>query len=78
MAACRRRRLHPVRLFLAAGKRGGTKVTCPDCEWQYDLVTGEVSGVPALRTPTFEVKLVGWSWLAAPARRKAAAATRRR
>jgi nitrite reductase/ring-hydroxylating ferredoxin subunit len=44
---------------LASGLLGGTLVKCAGCGWQYDLVTGGVTGVPALRIDTFGVKVVG-------------------
>ena len=41
---------------LAGGRRVGCKVVCPACGWRYDLLSGEVSGVPLLRTCTYEVR----------------------
>jgi nitrite reductase/ring-hydroxylating ferredoxin subunit/transposase len=43
---------------LAAGKLKGTVVTCSGCGWQYDVTTGCVEGIAALRIDTFEVKIV--------------------
>ena len=44
---------------LAAGSLRGKEVTCPRCDWRYDVTNGQVNGVPALRTDTFEVKTIG-------------------
>ena len=44
---------------LAAGLLRGTQITCPRCDWRYDVTNGQVNGVPALRTDTFEVRTVG-------------------
>jgi nitrite reductase/ring-hydroxylating ferredoxin subunit len=44
---------------LADGKRNGTHVRCPGCQWEYDVSTGAVRSVPALRTHTFDVTVVG-------------------
>jgi len=42
---------------LASGHRRASKVTCRGCGWCYDLLSGEVSGVPQLRTATYEVRI---------------------
>ena len=42
---------------LAAGKLHATLIRCSSCGWQYDVTTGCVMGVPALRIPTFEAKV---------------------
>lgn len=44
---------------IAAGSLHGSEVTCHGCDWRYDVTTGCVNGVPALRIDTFEVKTVG-------------------
>jgi nitrite reductase/ring-hydroxylating ferredoxin subunit len=36
----------------------GANVACSGCDWEYDVRTGAVSGVPALRIDTFEVTVV--------------------
>jgi len=43
---------------LAAGTLRGVDVTCSGCDWQYDVTTGCVNGIPALQIDTFEVKAV--------------------
>jgi len=43
---------------LAAGSLRATEITCSGCDWQYDVTTGRVNGIPALRTDTFEAKIV--------------------
>jgi nitrite reductase/ring-hydroxylating ferredoxin subunit len=43
---------------LAAGALDGMAVTCSGCDWQYDLSTGCVNGIPALQIDTFEVTIV--------------------
>lgn len=43
---------------LAAGTLRATVITCSGCDWQYDVTTGCVNGIPALRTDTFEAKIV--------------------
>jgi 3-phenylpropionate/trans-cinnamate dioxygenase ferredoxin subunit len=40
---------------LAAGRLDGTTVTCSGCDWEYDVTTGCVCGVPALQIDTFDV-----------------------
>ena len=44
---------------LAEGSIVDTTVTCPNCDWRYDIRTGCVEGVPSLRTDTYTVKVVG-------------------
>jgi nitrite reductase/ring-hydroxylating ferredoxin subunit len=44
---------------IAAGVLVGSEVTCAGCGWCYDVTTGVVKSVPALRITTFEVKTVG-------------------
>ena len=44
---------------LSSGTLRGAVVTCAGCGWQYDVTTGCVNGVPALKTDTFKVKVVG-------------------
>ena len=43
---------------LMAGARHGAHVTCR-CGWVYDLITGSVLGLPALRQDKFAVTRVG-------------------
>ncbi len=42
---------------LAAGELHGTLSRCSGCDWQYDVATGAVDGVPALCLEVFEVKV---------------------
>jgi nitrite reductase/ring-hydroxylating ferredoxin subunit len=44
---------------LAEGTRVDNHVSCPGCHWEYDVRTGAVRAVPALRTHTFGVTVVG-------------------
>ncbi len=44
---------------LADGTLIGTVVICPGCDWQYDVTTGYVNGITALRIDTFETKSDG-------------------
>jgi nitrite reductase/ring-hydroxylating ferredoxin subunit len=44
---------------IAAGLLAGAEITCNGCSWRYDVTTGCVKGVPALRVNVFEVKTVG-------------------
>jgi len=46
---------------LAAGTLRATVIGCSGCDWHYDVTTGCVSGMPALRTETYEAKIVGAS-----------------
>jgi nitrite reductase/ring-hydroxylating ferredoxin subunit len=43
---------------LAAGALDGNHVSCPGCDWRYDVATGCVNGIPALQIDTFEVRVV--------------------
>ena len=43
---------------LAAGSLRGAEIGCSGCDWQYDVTTGCVNGIPALRIDTFETKIV--------------------
>ena len=43
---------------LAAGTLSGTLVACA-CGWEYDVITGSVNGIPALRIDRFEVRIAG-------------------
>jgi 3-phenylpropionate/trans-cinnamate dioxygenase ferredoxin component len=42
---------------LAEGRFAGRRVTCPCCNWQYDLVTGCINSMDGLRTAIYEVKI---------------------
>jgi nitrite reductase/ring-hydroxylating ferredoxin subunit len=44
---------------LAEGLLVDVTVTCPHCDWRYDIETGSVQGIPSLRTDTYVVKVVG-------------------
>lgn len=41
---------------LATGPVEGTLVVCRTCGWRYDLASGGVVGLPALRLATYEVR----------------------
>jgi len=43
---------------LAAGSLRGIDIGCSGCDWQYDVTTGCVNDIPALRIDTFETKIV--------------------
>jgi nitrite reductase/ring-hydroxylating ferredoxin subunit len=43
---------------LASGVVAGTNVSCSSCGWRYDLATGRLTALPALRADTFEVRIV--------------------
>jgi 3-phenylpropionate/trans-cinnamate dioxygenase ferredoxin component len=43
---------------LAGGKLEGGVIACPGCDWRYDVATGCVNGIAALRVDTFETKIV--------------------
>ena len=43
---------------LADGNIDGAVVSCHGCDWRYDVPSGAVEGVPALRLSTFEVNFV--------------------
>ena len=42
---------------LASGVVAGTVVTCRQCSWRYDIVSGRLTELPALRTDRFEVRI---------------------
>jgi len=44
---------------IGAGSLAAREVTCSGCGWRYDVTTGQVISVPALRISVFEVKTVG-------------------
>ena len=44
---------------LAEGVLEGAIVSCHGCTWRYDVITGSVIGIPALRLHAFDVELVG-------------------
>jgi 3-phenylpropionate/trans-cinnamate dioxygenase ferredoxin component len=41
---------------LATGKLDGAVVTCRVCGWRYDIASGCLVGLPALRVPTCKVR----------------------
>lgn len=43
---------------LGGGTLSGELVRCGRCQWQYDVTTGSVVTLPALRLDTFAVKVV--------------------
>ena len=43
---------------LAAGRFEANTICCSGCDWCYDVSSGCVSGVPALRTEKFKVVVV--------------------
>jgi nitrite reductase/ring-hydroxylating ferredoxin subunit len=43
---------------LASGNLDETIVECPCCKWRYDVITGEVIGVPRLRTDVYALRVV--------------------
>ena len=43
---------------LAAGELNRTTVTCPGCNWRYDIKQGFLCALPALRIDRYEVKVV--------------------
>jgi len=43
---------------LADGRFDGSIVACGGCDWRYDITTGSVVGIPALRLMVFDVKVV--------------------
>lgn len=43
---------------LASGVIAEASVSCSSCGWRYDLATGRLTALPALRADTFEVKIV--------------------
>jgi nitrite reductase/ring-hydroxylating ferredoxin subunit len=44
---------------LSAGQVEGTTVRCPRCHWPYDVTSGSVTTIPAIRLDTFPVRVVG-------------------
>lgn len=44
---------------LAGGRQDGRHVVCGGCGWRYDLATGAVTGLPALRLDRFAVRIEG-------------------
>ena len=44
---------------LAEGRVEGAIVSCDGCNWRYDVTTGSVIGIPALRLHAFDVEVVG-------------------
>lgn len=44
---------------LAEGSVESRIVTCSGCNWRYDVTTGSVIGIAALRLRTFDVRVVG-------------------
>lgn len=43
---------------LADGSLTGPVLACPRCDWRYDLTTGSVLGLPALRLHTFDARVI--------------------
>ena len=43
---------------LGAGNVQSTIVTCAGCGWRYDIPTGQVKNVPALRAHVYDVSIV--------------------
>jgi nitrite reductase/ring-hydroxylating ferredoxin subunit len=43
---------------IGAGTLHGREAKCSRCDWRYDVTTGAVAGVPALRADTFDVQIV--------------------
>jgi nitrite reductase/ring-hydroxylating ferredoxin subunit len=50
---------------LGTGTLDASYVTCSGCDWVYDVTTGAVRGIPALRVQAIEVKVVDGSVLIA-------------
>lgn len=44
---------------LGAGEQTAGLAICTDCGWVYDIVSGAVEGVPALRTGHYAVEVAG-------------------
>ena len=42
---------------LALGIVAGTHVSCRQCNWRYDIISGRLIELPALATDRFEVKI---------------------
>jgi nitrite reductase/ring-hydroxylating ferredoxin subunit len=51
---------------LAAGRLEKATVTCSQCGWRYDLVSGRVLGVPMLCTERYEARIVDGRVMIAP------------
>ena len=51
---------------LAEGSLTDMTVTCPNCDWRYDIESGSVQGIPSLRTDIYEVKVIGRRIMVAP------------
>lgn len=43
---------------LGGGILQGKILSCRGCDWRYDITTGGVVGIPALRLDTFKVQVV--------------------
>ena len=43
---------------LGSGAVRNSQVACPGCDWRYDLATGAVVGIPALRVDMFDVRVI--------------------
>lgn len=43
---------------IGAGTLHGREAKCSRCDWRYDVTTGAVGGIPALRADTFDVQIV--------------------
>ena len=43
---------------VASGELRGHYATCSRCDWEYEVATGAVRGVPQLHTGRFAVKIV--------------------
>ena len=52
---------------LAEGWVESRIVTCSGCDWRYDVTTGSVVGIAALRLRTFDVRVVGGQVIVADA-----------
>jgi nitrite reductase/ring-hydroxylating ferredoxin subunit len=52
---------------LAEGCLRGRIVACRGCDWRYDVTTGSVLGLPALRLHTFDAKVTDGSIVIADA-----------
>lgn len=45
-------------MSLASGTLEEAIVRCPGCGWRYDVTTGEVVGIPRLRTDVYALRIV--------------------
>jgi nitrite reductase/ring-hydroxylating ferredoxin subunit len=43
---------------LATGQLAATVIQCSGCDWRYDITTGCVAGMSALRIDSFDVRIV--------------------